>query len=411
MRAGAYVRLALRSLRAQMLRSLLAVLGIVIGIAAVLIVVSVAEGARAEISRQIDSLGSNLLLIQPGTQREQGVRHEAGSNLTLTAADARSIAREISSIVVAAPYVADRKTAVAGNRNWFPLVAGVTPEYLAAREWKPSKGDIFSGDHLTTAAKVALIGHTVARELFPEGDAIGHIVRIEHTPYTVLAVLAEKGQDFSGRDQDDVVLVPLTTAKIFTVGRNQVNPDAVQSILVKTVSTASLSEAEKSIGQLLRLRHRITERKDDDFRILNLVQVTQARDQAYRQFTLLVSILAGISLLVGGIGVMNIMLVSVTERTMEVGIRLAVGARPRDIRYQFIAEASLLCTIGGILGLASGYAAARMISYTAGWPVEFNTTMALLAVACSTGIGLLFGLLPADRAARLDPAVVMRSGQ
>jgi putative ABC transport system permease protein len=411
MRSFGYILLALRSLRAHMLRSILAVTGIVIGIAAVLIVVAVAEGARAEISRQIASLGSNLLLVQPGAQVAEGVRQQAGTILSLTTADAMAVAREVPNVVIAAPFVGEQKTAVAGDMNWSALVAGVTAEYFAARDWTLAEGQLFNPEQVASAAKVAVIGRTIVRELFREGDALGRFLRIGRTSYAVIGVLAEKGQDFTGRDQDDVIFIPLSSAKIFAIGRSQANPDAVHTILVKTDSAQTMAEAETSIARALRQRHKIVGRKGDDFRIQNLVQVVQARDRTYRQFTLLVSTLAGISLLVGGIGVMNIMLVSVAERTNEIGIRLVVGARPGDIRKQFILEAALLCVIGGLLGLAIGYACARTVPSALGWPVEFNGTMALVALACSGLIGIVFGLLPAERAARLDPAVVLRSAQ
>ncbi len=411
MRLLAYTFLAIRCLRAHTLRSFLAVLGIVIGIGAVLIVVSVAEGARSEVSKQISSLGSNLLLVRPGAQLDQGVRQQVGSTLTLTAADARALAREIPTVLVAAPFVGEQLNAVVGNLNWSTLVAGVTVDYLEAREWKLASGHWFGDEHLASAAKVAVVGNTIARELFSGDDAIGRLLRIGRTSYAVIGVLAEKGQDFTGRDQDDVIFIPLTSARIFAVGRSQANPDAVHSILVKFDSAASMAEASMSISPVLRQRHKIVERKRDDFQIQNLVQIVQARDAAYRQFTLLVSMLAAISLFVGGIGIMNIMLVAVTERTLEIGIRLAVGAQPREVRKQFLLEASLLCTVGGLFGLALGHFGARIIAYVLAWPVEFNSTMAALAVACSSLIGVIFGIFPAQRAAHLDPAAILRSAQ
>jgi putative ABC transport system permease protein len=411
MRVFGYISLAIRSLCAHLLRSVLAVTGIVIGIASVLIVVAVAEGARAEISRQISSLGSNLLLVQPGAQIRQGVREQAGTILSLTTADALAIARELPDVAIAAPFVGEQKIAILADLNWSTLVAGVTPEYFEARSWRLAEGELFDPDQVASAAKVAVIGHTIMRELFRGGEALGRSVRIGRTGYVVIGVLAEKGQDFTGRDQDDVIFIPLSSARIFAIGRSQANPDAVHSILVKVESPRSMIGAESSIAQVLRQRHNIVGRRADDFRIQNLVQIVQARDRTYRQFTLLVSTLAAISLLVGGIGVMNIMLVSVAERTSEIGIRLAVGAYPGDIRKQFLLESALLCTIGGLLGLTAGYLVTRVVPSALGWTVEFNGAMACIAVACSSLIGIVFGLLPAERAARLDPAVVLRAGQ
>jgi len=410
MRSFSYIYLAFRSVRVHILRSILAVTGVVIGVAAVLIVVAVAEGARAEVSRQINSLGSNLLLVQPGAQIAQGVRQQAGTILSLTMSDAIAVAREVPDVVIAAPFVGEQKTTISGDLNWSTLVAGVTPVFFEARGWRLAEGQLFNDEQVASAAKIAVIGHTVARELFRGSDPLGRFVRIERSSYLVIGTLAEKGQDFTGRDQDDVMFIPLSSARIFAIGRSQANPDAVHSILVKIESAQSMSAAETAIARVLRQRHKIVGHKADDFRIQNLIQVAQTRDRAYRQFTLLVSTLAGISLLVGGIGVMNIMLVSVTERINEIGIRLAFGARPQDIRRQFLLEAVLLCTIGGLLGLAVGYACARVVPSALGWPTEFNERMALIAIACSSLIGIIFGLLPAQRAARLDPAALLRSG-
>ena len=287
-------------------------------------------------------------------------------------------------------------------------MAGVTPNFFDARGWMPAEGQLFRDEQVASAAKVAVIGKTLARELFHSSDALGQFVRIGRTSYAVIGVLAEKGQDFTGRDQDDVMFIPLSAAKNFTIGRSQANPDAVHTILVKTESADAMGEAESWINRVLRQRHKIAEGKPDDFRVQNLVQITQTRDRTYRQFTLLVSALAGISLLVGGIGVMNIMLIAVSERTNEIGIRLVVGACPADIRKQFLVEAILLCTIGGLLGLTIGYVAVGVVPSALGWPVEFNKAMALIALACSSVIGIAFGFLPAERAARLDPSVALR---
>jgi putative ABC transport system permease protein len=331
--------------------------------------------------------------------------------LTLSVTDARALAQEIPGVVIAAPFVDAQMTAVSGNLNWSTLVAGITPDYFDARGWAPADGQLFESDDLAIAAKVAVIGRTVSRELFRSGDSIGRLVRIGRTSYTVIGVLAEKGQDFTGRDQDDVIFIPLSSAKIFTLGRNRANPDAVHSILIKADSTASMTEAEPLIARVLRQRHKLADQKRDDFEVQNLVQVVQTRDKVYREFTLLVSTLAGISLLVGGIGVMNVMLVAVAERTTEIGVRLVIGARPSDIRTQFLLEASLLCTIGGLLGLLSGYGAAHMLAAVFRWTIEFSWMRGIMAVGVATLIGLVSGIIPAERAARLDPAGVLRLGQ
>jgi putative ABC transport system permease protein len=411
MQMFAYMWLAFRSLRLYALRSLVAIIGIAIGVATFLDVVAVTEGARTEVSRQINSLGSYLLLVVPGAQTDQGVRKQAGSMLTLTVTDARALTQEIPGVAFAAPFVDAQMTAVSGNLNWSTLIAGITPEYFKARGWLPADGQLFSSEALAIAAKVAVIGRTVSRELFQGGDSVGRLIRIGRTSYTVVGVLAEKGQDFTGRDQDDVIFIPLPSAKIFTLGRNRANPDTVHSILIKADSAESMAEAEPLIARVLRQRHKLADQKRDDFEIQNLVQVVQTRDKVYRQFTLLVSTLAGISLLVGGIGVMNVMLVAVAERTTEIGVRLVVGARPGDIRTQFLLEASLLCTIGGMLGLLLGHGVAHMLAVVFGWTIEFNWMRGAMTVGLATFIGLVSGIIPAERAARLDPAGVLRLGQ
>ena len=287
--------------------------------------------------------GIGKMIIRHGSATERnhgGCGYEQCTDF-LTVTDARALAREIPGVVIAAPFIDAQMTAVSGNLNWSTLIAGITPDYFDARGWVTADGQLFESDDLAIAAKVAVIGRTVSRELFRSGDSIGRLVRIGRTSYTVIGVLAEKGQDFTGRDQDDVIFIPLSSAKIFTLGRNRANPDAVHSILIKADSTASLTEAEPLIARVLRQRHKLADRKRDDFEIQNLVQIVQTRDKVYRQFTLLVSTLAGISLLVGGIGVMNVMLVAVAERTTEIGVRLVIGARPGDIRKQFLFEASL----------------------------------------------------------------------
>lgn len=408
MRPLSYRLFVVRALRAHLMRSILAMIGIIIGIAAVSTVVALTEGARAEVSKQIASLGSNLLLVQPGAQETRGVRRRTGTSLSLTSADAVAIAREVPEVLIAAPFVGEQETVTHGNANWSTLVAGVTSNFFEARSWTPAEGQLFRAVQVASAAKVAVIGKTLARELFPNSDALGQFVRIGRTSYAVIGVLAGKGQDFTGRDQDDVMFIPLSSAKYFTLGRARANPDAVDTILVKTASADSTEDAESWIGRVLRQRHRIIAGKADDFSVQNLVQVAQTQDKTNGQITLLVSALAGISLLVGGIGVMNIMLIAVSERTNEIGIRLVVGACPADIRKQFLLEAVLLCIVGGLLGLAAGYAATRVIAWALGWPVNFDMAMALIALGCSTVLGIAFGLLPAERAARLHPSVALR---
>jgi putative ABC transport system permease protein len=404
-----HLKVSIQSLRAHSLRTALAVLGIVVGIAAVIVMIAVAEGARASMAQRIESLGTNLLLVIPGAQRDQGVRLAAGSSLTLTRADATAIAAEIPSVILAAPFVADQKQMAFADKNWSALVAGVTPDYLIAREWRIADGQAFTDEQFALATPVVLVGGTVAKELFAGRDPIGQTIRIDRSLFVVIGRLAEKGQDLSGRDQDDVILMPLTTAKIGAIGRSLVAPDAVHSIVVKVFAREAMLRVADEIRALLRRRHKIAPGKDDDFRIQNLVQVTQARDEAYWQFSLFVAILASVSLVVGGIGVMNIMLVSVAERRREIAIRTAVGARQRDIHNQFLIEALVLCLFGGVFGLMFGIAISYLITSLVGWQTTLDPLIAFLAIGCSAAVGITFGLYPAVRASRLDPMAALRA--
>jgi len=400
--------MGIRSLGAHRLRAALTALGIIIGVASVVTVVAVAEGARKQISDRIASLGANILLVMPGAQNAKGVRSAAGTQRSLTRADSEAIKFEIPNVVTTAAFVTGKHQLIAGNANWNTRVAGVTVEYLSIREWAILDGLPFTADQEARAEKVVVIGTTVAKELFGHVSVVGRSLRIKNVPFTVIGVLKPKGQNLSGGDQDDVAMIPLATAKRRTMGRSRVNPDAVHFIVAKVFQSSAVSGAANDIAQVLRQRHRLTARQPNDFQVHNMLQVTETREAAYRQFTVLVSLLATVSLVVGGIGVMNIMLVSVTERTREIGIRLAIGARRRDIRYQFLIEASTICSLGGLAGLAAGYGAAKFLTGIVGWPTLLRWDLVLLALICSTAVGLVFGYFPAARAARLDPAAAVR---
>ena len=399
---------ALATLRAKPLRSLLTMLGIIIGVAAVMAVVAVASGARALVVGQIGNLGSNLLVVSSGTITAGGLRLSAGSAMTLTAEDARAIQRDIAAVQYAVPTVRGVVRVVHDDRNWSTALVGVGGDFLAAQDWPLDAGRGFSAGEMESAAKVVLLGQTVARRLFGDLDPVGSVVRIERVPFTVIGLLAPKGQIKSGDDQDDVAVTPLVTAKTRVLGVSAVAARAVGGIIVKVREGQDMVAAERQLHTVLRRQHRLGAQADEDFVIKNLAELVQVRQSAYRALTLLLGALAAVSLVVGGIGVMNIMLVSVTERTREIGIRVAIGARRRDILRQVLVESVTLALVGGVVGLLLGVATAVGIARFAGWPTVISPAGMVLAVGCSAAVGLLFGLYPAARAAALDPIEALR---
>jgi putative ABC transport system permease protein len=410
MNAWACVRSAVRALRTNLLRSALTMLGIVIGVAAVIAMVAVGSGAQTQVADQIRALGANLLLVQPGSGKEGAVRLGAGSRHNLTDEDAAAIAAELPGVLAAAPTVAGNAHLVHGNRNWSSLVGGVTPDYLVARDWRIGKGRAFTSDEVDTAAKVVLLGATVVKELFSDEAPLGQLVRIANVPFTVVGVLGEKGQATeSGRDQDDVALLPLTAAKLRVLGAGgQVSRGAVDFIMVKAVSTDAMAPVQRQIGQLLRQRHRLSPEDDADFQVREPAAAMEAQAAAARSLTWFLAAVASVSLLVGGISIMNIMLVSVTERTREIGLRQAVGARRSDIRNQFLVEAIVLCLLGGLIGIVLGVGAAIVIAEVVGWRIFISPLAVLLAFAFAAAVGVFFGSYPANQASRLDPIEALR---
>ena len=404
---GVNLRIAVRALRASPTRSILTVLGIMIGVAALITMVAVTAGASGQINDQIRSLGSNLLMVLPGSQTSGGARLGAGTNHTLTEEDAAAIARDLQ--VTATPTVSGQAQLVHANRNWSSLIGGIVPEYLAVRDWRVERGRPITAADVARTAKVALLGAATAKRLFEDGDPLGKTVRIGRVPCEVIGILAPKGQEGTGRDQDDVVLMPLPTARARVLGGGHAaNRRAVSFILVKVAQASALEEVERGIATLLRQRHRITTPDGDDFIVRNPAAAAAARAEAMRSLGLLFASVALVSLVVGGISIMNIMLVSVTERTREIGLRQAVGARPGDIRNQFLMEAAILAMIGGITGVGLGAAASAIIATLADWPVRIDPVAALLAVGFSGCIGIAFGIYPAARAARLEPITALR---
>jgi putative ABC transport system permease protein len=402
------MRLAIAALRANLMRSILTMLGIFIGVAAVISTVAVGSGARALVIEQIRSLGTNLIMVVSGTQRVRGARSAAGSQMTLTEDDARALKREITTIQAAAPNMRGTVQIVYGNQNWSAIAYGIDNDYFIAREWGIIRGRGFTEGEIRGGGKVALIGQTVVENLFAGDNPIGQTIRVRKVPLTVIGVLDRKGQNSWGRDQDDVLLVPMTTAKRKVIGWRRSNPKAVPVIIVKVHDGADMSGTVEQIRQVLRQRHRLRADQDDDFSIRNLTEIMQRRDASSKALALLLAAVAAVSLVVGGIGIMNIMLVSVTERTREIGLRMAVGARRRDILVQFLIEATTLALVGGIAGVVLGVGAAYVIAEFAAWPTLIQTDSILLAVGVSAAIGVFFGFYPARRAAHLDPIEALR---
>jgi putative ABC transport system permease protein len=399
---------ALDALRLHKLRSALTMLGIIIGVAAVIAMVAVGGGAREQVVAQIRSLGANLLIISPGNVTTGGVRLGSGAASTLTDDDAAAILKEVPGVQVTAPYMRGTQQLIASGMNWSTSVFGIDLGWFEAREWDVDSGRAFEPEEISRGAQVALIGQTVARTLYGGLDPIGQELRIRNVPFRVVGVMGKKGQSTWGQDQDDVVFVPLNTARQRVLGRNQANARAVGSIYVKVRDGESLTTAEDDVKALLRQRHRLQPGQDDDFSVRNLADIAATREASARTLALLLAAVAGVSLAVGGIGIMNIMLVSVTERTREIGLRLAVGARQRDILRQFLFEATGLAAIGGAVGVLLGVGAAYLISNAAGWPLLIQPESIVLAVAFSGLVGVFFGWYPALRASRLDPIEALR---
>ncbi|MBK8176502.1 MAG: ABC transporter permease [Rhodospirillales bacterium] len=399
---------AVQALRANVLRSALTMLGIVIGVAAVILVVAIGSGARDVIVRQISSLGSNLIVIDPLSVPIGSMRGIGGNGRSLSEDDADAIRRDVPDIQDAVPMVRGSVLAVRGDLNVVTPIYGVTLGFLDARDWEIANGRSFANDEMNAGDKVALIGKTVARALFGEIDPVGAAIRIQRVPFTVVGVLAAKGQTTSGKDQDDVIIAPLKTVKARVLGVNPAAPQRVDSMLVKVSEGADLSVTEEEVRGLLRERHRLQTFQEDDFSIKNLAEVLQIKQASAQALASLVAAVASVSLLVGGIGIMNIMLVSVIERTREIGIRMAVGARRRDILAQFLVEAVSVSAIGGGVGLIIGIVAAGVVASIAGWPWIISPVAVLLAVGFSVGVGVVFGFYPARRAAWLDPIEALR---
>ena len=402
------IQIAFDALRANKFRSALTMLGVIIGVSAVIATVAVGSGATELIQEQIASIGSNVIIVLAGSLTSSGLRMGSGNAVTLTYDDAKGIMTDCPAVAAAAPVSRGGAQVVYGNTNWGTVIQGTTPEYLSIRDIRIEAGRAFTAQDVDASAKVALLGKTVADNLFAGADPVGQVIRVKKVPFTVLGTLVAKGQSPTGQDQDDIVLMPITTAKKKVLGVTQANAGSVGSILVQARGPDSMVLAEQQIGSLLRQRHHLQGTQEDDFSVRNLEEVFSAQESSARVMSILLAAIASVSLLVGGIGIMNIMMVSVTERTREIGIRKAIGARMNDILTQFLIEAVTLSIAGGIVGIAAGVAASSLISYFAKWSTVVSPAAIAMAFVFSALVGVFFGYYPALKAARLDPIVALR---
>jgi len=396
-------RIALRALARNKLRAFLTMLGIIIGVGAVIAMVAIGEGAKATIRSQISALGTNVLVILPGSNVQGGVRAGSGNRYTLLDSDARAMTRELRSVAYASPVLRRQEQVIAGNLNWGTLAQGVAPEFEQIRDWQIESGRFLHEGDMDSAAKVTVIGQTVARQLFGNDDPIDSVIRIRNIPFRVVGLLVGKGQTGHGQDQDDTVMVPYTTMQ-----KRLMRITYVQSIVVRAISAEKVPEAQEQITLLLRQRHRIAEGREDDFTVRNLSDIAEAAQSTARVMAVLLGSVAGISLLVGGIGIMNIMLVSVTERTREIGIRMAVGARGRDIMLQFLVEAVVMAATGGGIGILLGIGSSEVLKLWANWPTLVSPSIVAIAFLFSGAVGVFFGFYPAKKASTLDPIDALR---
>ena len=397
------LRIALRALGRNKLRAFLTMLGIIIGVGAVIAMVAIGEGARVTIRSQIASLGTNVLIVLPGTTAQGGVRTGSGGVNTLVDGDAKAMMRELPAVASASPALRRPEQVVAGNLNWSTLTQGVAPEFQQIRDWQIAEGRFIHDGDVESAAKVAVIGETVLNQLFGNDDPIDAVIRIRNIPFRVVGVLAPKGQTSQGTDQDDTIIIPYTTMQ-----KRLMRITFVQSIVASAINAERLPEAQAQITALLRQRHRIGPDRQDDFYIRNLSDIAEAASSSARVMAVLLGSVASISLLVGGIGIMNIMLVSVTERTREIGIRMAVGARRKDIMLQFLVEAVVMAATGGSIGILLGIGSSEILNDWAQWPTHISASIVALAFVFSGAVGVFFGFYPARKAASLDPIDALR---
>jgi putative ABC transport system permease protein len=400
--------IAMRALRVNKMRSILTMLGIVIGVAAVIAMSAIGGGAQQRLQEQIASLGSNLLIVVPGSIIQSGARLGAGNAQTLTEQDARAITTEIPDVAFAAPLTRSNAQVVFGNTNWATNINGVYNDYFDVREWNLAEGRFFDQGEITRFGKVAILGKTVSSQLFGEDNPVGQVVRIRGIPFEIIGLMESKGQSSQGQDQDDVIFVPLTTGRNRLFGEPRGRIARVGTIMIKAQDGSDTQEVEQRITDLLRQRHRIQPSMENDFQVRNLTEILKTQEAASKVMSMLLAAVASVSLLVGGIGIMNIMLVSVTERTREIGLRLAVGARGRDIMMQFLVEAMTLATLGGAIGVLLGIFISWLVAYIANWGISLSPLSIIFAVGFSAAIGIFFGYYPAKKAAQMQPIDALR---
>jgi putative ABC transport system permease protein len=399
------IRVAFRALVRNKMRAALTMLGIIIGVSAVIAMVSIGQGASASVQAQIESIGTNLLFVSAGAQNVGGVRSgtgDTGTN-TLTVEDLDAIKREVPSVSMVTPSVNARSQMVAGNMNWNTALTGVSEQYPEIRKWPVASGSFFTDADVRTAARTIVIGQTLADNLYPGTDPIGQDIRVQNLPFRIVGVMARKGQDPQGRDQDDVAFAPYSTVQKKILGR-----DRVQIAYVSAISQDATYTAQEQISELLRQRHKLTANEPNDFTVRNMTDIAEAANETSKTMTILLACIAGVSLLVGGIGIMNIMLVSVTERTREIGIRMAIGARSSAVRTQFLIESIVLSLTGGTIGIILGIVLSLVIPAFLGWPTLVSVMAIVGSVLFSAAVGIFFGYYPARKAAALDPIEALR---
>ncbi|MFM7084951.1 MAG: ABC transporter permease [Hyphomicrobium sp.] len=399
---------ALTALRSNLLRSILTTLGIVIGVASVIILVAVGRGAQGEVTRQINSLGTNMLVIFPDALRVMGRSSAAGTALPLSEADLIALRDKVYGVTAISGQLDESAAVVRGNLNWTTAISGVHSDYTTVRDWPVQSGREISPQDVRSSARVALIGSTVARQLFPGEDPVGNQIRIKNVPFEIIGLLTVKGQSAMGRDQDDVMLIPITTARNRVVGKSDLQVEQVGRIYMKLGPETDLKLAQEETETLLRQRRKAGPNNEDSFSVRNMAEFMRARTEVLTTLSYLLGATSAISLLVGGIGIMNIMLVSVTERTREIGLRMAVGGKKKDILIQFLVEAVTLCLMGGLIGVGLGILIAAIVAYAANWPVAISASVIGGAMGAAALTGIFFGFFPARRAAGLNPIDALR---
>ena len=397
------LRLAMRALARNKMRSILTMLGIIIGVGAVIASVAVGEGASEQIQQQISNLGDNMIWVEAGGRAVNGVRTGSRGTKTLVMGDLKAMGQQVPQVYNCAGHVDGPVQIVYGNQNWYTQARGISPEFLAVRKWDVARGASFSQDDIDHSANVCLLGQTIVENLFGSADPVGQTIRVQNLPVRVIGVLTPKGQSPTGQDQDDTLMMPLTTMQKKVKGI-----DWLDDIMCSAISPSSIKPAEQQITSLLRERHHLRADEDEDFNLRHPAEIASARAESQKIMTILLASIASVSLLVGGIGIMNIMLVSVTERTREIGLRLAIGANESDVRMQFLGEATLLSLMGGALGVIIGVAGSLTISSTLQWPTRIPMEALLVAVIFSAAVGVFFGFYPAYKASHLDPIEALR---